>query len=307
MTAVALPKFPTAPHAGSRGRTLRAYRFGSADPCVHITEIQTQSVPPTLTMTSHTLEGPAWTHVDRNGVTSFGGPAARLVGRWSADPAGLNDGFRFLQPSHPAVERLQRDFGHVRIGSSGDVYKAALTATLGQRITAAEAVAQWRRLCTFLGESVATPIGDMRTPPPPDALARLVPYELHHIGIEEARARTIIGIARVFSRRGEHLTHPELALRRLVAEVPRFGPWTQALVAAEALGDPDAVPVGDFHVKNVVAYALRGVARGTDDEMLADLTPYAGQRGRVVMWLGLAGIAAPKFGPRRVNPDIRRF
>jgi 3-methyladenine DNA glycosylase/8-oxoguanine DNA glycosylase len=78
-------------------------------------------------------------------------------------------------------------------------------------------------------------------------------------------------------------------------------------VAAEAFGDPDAVPIGDFHVKNVVAHALQGNPRGTDDEMLETLRPYAGQRGRVIMWLGLAGISAPKFGPRRTNPDIRRL
>lgn len=291
----------------SRVRTFRAFRFGSTDPCVTIANGAAPDSPATLTLVSATLDGPAWTHVDANDNVSYGGPGSAHCVQWAADPCGHNDSFLALQPAHPVVDQLQRDFGGVRIGSSGDVYKAALTATLGQRITAAEAVRQWRRLCLRLGDNTETPAGDHRTPPPPETLAAMAPFQLHQFGIEEARARTLIGIAKVFARRGGHIDDPRLAFQRLVAEVPRFGQWTQALVRAEALGDPDAVPVGDFHVKNSVAFALRGAPRGTDDEMLDDLAPYAGQRGRVVMWLGLAGVVAPKFGPRRTNPDIRRL
>ena len=72
-------------------------------------------------------------------------------------------------------------------------------------------------------------------------------------------------------------------------------------------GDADAVPVGDYHVKNMVAWALAGEPRGTDERMLDLLEPYAGQRGRVVMLLGRDGHAAPKFGPRqRIQPMYRR-
>ena len=68
----------------------------------------------------------------------------------------------------------------------------------------------------------------------------------------------------------------------------------------------DALAVGDFHLKNVVTHALTGRARGTDDEMLELLAPYAGQRGRAVRLLLLAGHSAPKFGPRqRVLPMSR--
>jgi 3-methyladenine DNA glycosylase/8-oxoguanine DNA glycosylase len=131
------------------------------------------------------------------------------------------------------------------------------------------------------------------------------PYQLHRFGIEEARARTLIAIARVFHRPGRHHVDSVVAMHRLVADVPRFGPWTRALVEAEAFGNPDAVAVGDFHLKNVVAHALTGRPRGTDEEMLATLSPYEGNRGRVLSWLALGGVAAPKFGPRRRNIDIR--
>jgi hypothetical protein len=33
--------------------------------------------------------------------------------------------------------------------------------------------------------------------------------------------------------------------------------------------------------------------------MLASLSPYAGQRQRIVRWIQMAGISAPARGPRR--------
>ena len=46
--------------------------------------------------------------------------------------------------------------------------------------------------------------------------------------------------------------------------------------------------------------------RGTDDEMVALLEPFRGQRGRVLRLLLLDGNAAPKFGPRqRILPMHR--
>ena len=65
-----------------------------------------------------------------------------------------------------------------------------------------------------------------------------------------------------------------------------------------AFGDPDAVSVGDFHLPNMVAWALAGEPRGTDERMLELLEPYRGQRGRVIRLLELGGFEAPRYGPR---------
>ena len=260
-----------------------------------------------IVMATQTTAGPAWVATNVDGEVSIGGAGAHVAQLRRPDPAGTRDRFVSLEPAHAVVERLQRAFGAVRIGSSADVYKASLTATLGQRITAAEAVNQWARLCRSLSAPIDTPFGPLLPPPDPHRLAGMVPHQLHVHGIEESRARTLVGIAKVFARPGLHHTDTHVALHRIGVEVPRFGPWTRALVEGEALGNPDAVAVGDFHLKNVVAHALRGRPRGSDEEMLDALAPYAGQRGRVLMWLALGGIAAPKFGPRRRNIDIRRF
>ena len=289
------------PQAFDAARLLRhtfaVFRFGAIDPTVRLEGTR-------LVMTSVSPAGPGWLDASPAAVT-LGGAGETFIHARGSDPLGWRDTFAGLEPAHAVVARLQRDFGGLRIGASGDVYKAALTATLGQRITAGEAVNQWARLCRAFPTVVETPVGTLLAPPDPARLAELSPYQLHRLGIEEARARTLIAIARVFRRPGQHHIDPQAALHRLSVEVPRFGPWTRALVEAEALGNPDAVAVGDFHLKNVVAHALTGHARGTDEEMLAALSFYAGNRGRVLSWLALGGVAAPKFGPRRRNIDIR--
>ena len=66
-----------------------------------------------------------------------------------------------------------------------------------------------------------------------------------------------------------------------------------------ALGDADAVPVGDYHLPHSIGFALEGTARSTDDRMLELLEPYRGHRARVIRLITYAGIGAPKFGPHK--------
>jgi 3-methyladenine DNA glycosylase/8-oxoguanine DNA glycosylase len=87
------------------------------------------------------------------------------------------------------------------------------------------------------------------------------------------------------------------AYARLMA-VPGIGPWTAAEVGVRALGDPDAVSVGDFHLPNLVAFALAGEPRANDARMLELLEPYRGQRARVIRLLELSAIRPPRYGPR---------
>ena len=80
--------------------------------------------------------------------------------------------------------------------------------------------------------------------------------------------------------------------------IPGIGPWTAAEVGVRALGDIDAVSVGDFHLPHLVAYALAGEPRATDARMLELLEPYRGRRALVVRLLELSGVRAPRYGPR---------
>ena len=95
------------------------------------------------------------------------------------------------------------------------------------------------------------------------------------------------------------------AHRRLEA-FPGIGPWSAAKVAQVALGDADAVPVGDYNLPHTVGYALEGTVRSSDERMLELLEPYRGHRARVIRLIGVAGITAPRFGPRMPLPDFAK-
>ena len=76
-----------------------------------------------------------------------------------------------------------------------------------------------------------------------------------------------------------------------------IGVWTSAEVRQRALGDPDAVSYGDYHLANWVGWALVGHDI-TDDEMAVLLEPYRPHRGRVQALLGIARLRRPRHGAR---------
>ena len=96
------------------------------------------------------------------------------------------------------------------------------------------------------------------------------------------------------------------AYRRIQA-FPGVGPWSAARVGMVALGDPDAVPPGDYHLPHMVSWAFTGRPRGTDEQMLELLEPFAGHRGRVLRLLLAGGVGAPRYGPRMSLRSIARI
>ncbi len=79
---------------------------------------------------------------------------------------------------------------------------------------------------------------------------------------------------------------------------PGVGAWSAAEVALVALGDADAVSVGDYNLPHQVSWALAGERQGTDARMLELLEPYRGHRGRVLRLLVAGGTVPPRHGPR---------
>ncbi|HEY6015068.1 MAG TPA: hypothetical protein VIU37_13725, partial [Candidatus Limnocylindrales bacterium] len=138
----------------------------------------------------------------------------------------------------------------------------------------------------------------LRLPPMPETLAGLPYYAYHPFGVERRRADLI---RRVAARAAWFEAIVDLPLGDAYARltsVAGIGPWTAAEVGVRALGDADAVSVGDFHLPNLVAFALAGEPRGTDARMLELLEPYRGRRAVAVRLLELGGIGAPRYGPR---------
>ena len=77
--------------------------------------------------------------------------------------------------------------------------------------------------------------------------------------------------------------------------------------ARAAFGDPDAISVGDYHLPNVVCWALAGEPRGDDARMLELLEPFRGQRARAARLVETSGIGAPRYGPRMTPGNIGRL
>ncbi len=200
---------------------------------------------------------------------------------------------------HRLVRELGRRFRAVRPIQSGAVMEALVPAILEQKVTGDVARRAWRTLIATHGEPApGPPAFRLRLPPTSAVLAALPYYAYHPFGVERRRADLI---RRVAGRSAWYEAITELPIERAHARltsVPGIGPWTAAEVAVRALGDPDAVSVGDFHLPNLVAWALAREPRGDDARMLELLEPWRGERARVVRLLELSGIQAPRYGPR---------
>jgi 3-methyladenine DNA glycosylase/8-oxoguanine DNA glycosylase len=208
---------------------------------------------------------------------------------------------------HPVVGPLARRHHGLRIVRSGSVVPLMLRTVLEQKVTGRESKQAWQRLVRATSEPAPGPRSDLLLPPDPSVVAAMAYHRFHPFGVERRRAETLIRVGRHARRLEEAASmSPPDAYRRLQA-IHGIGPWTAAIVVGAALGDPDAVPVGDYHLPNTVAWALAGEARADDDRMLELLAPFAGQRGRVVRLLKAGGISAPKFGPRQEIRSIERI
>ncbi|HVD71628.1 MAG TPA: DNA-3-methyladenine glycosylase 2 family protein [Actinomycetota bacterium] len=200
---------------------------------------------------------------------------------------------------HPLIAGLARRDTGIRIPRTAAVLESLIPAILEQKVTSEEAHRAFTGLIRVHGEPAPGPTEwRLRLAPTPVAIAALPYYAYHPFGIERRRAELI---RRVASRASWFEAIVELPLPEAYARltaVPGIGPWTAAEVGVRSLGDPDAVSVGDFHLPNLVAYALAGEPRGNDTRMLELLEPYRGQRARVMRLLELSGIRPPRYGPR---------
>jgi 3-methyladenine DNA glycosylase/8-oxoguanine DNA glycosylase len=281
--------------------TLRPLARGSADPTLRL-------APGRAWRATRTADGPATVAITQGRdrlVAEAWGPGAERALDELPRVLGLATGPFRVADHHPLVTELARRHRGVRLTRTEAVLDALIPAILEQKVTGQEAHRAWRGLIARYGEAAPGPAElRLRLTPPVERLAALPYYALHPVGVERRRADLIRGVA---SRAAwfEAISSMPLAdaYARLTA-VPGIGPWTAAEVAVRALGDRDAVSVGDFHLKNVVAYALAGEPRADDDRMLELLEPWRGERAHVVRLIELSGIGAPRYGPRLVPRRI---
>lgn len=201
----------------------------------------------------------------------------------------------------PRLTRLAGRFAGVRLLRTQAVLDALVPAILEQKVTGFEAHSAWHAMVRAHGEPAPGPaavVTDLRVPPDPAVLAALPYYAFHRFGIERRRADLIRAVGSRSSQLEAIVELPISDAHAALRAIPGIGPWTAAEVAVRALGDVDAVSVGDFHLKHLVTYALAGEPRGTDERMLDLLEPYRGRRALIVRALELSGVRAPRYGPR---------
>lgn len=220
--------------------------------------------------------------------------------------AGLDDDPQAFESDHPLIADLHRRHPGLRIGRTGLVFDALVIAVCAQKVTGHEATAAVRGLYRAFSEPAPGPNKRLRLPPDPLQMAQAPYYAFHELHLEKRRAELL----RRLAKRADSIdrlaaTDPGVAESALLG-FDGIGLWTTATTLAVSHGDPDQVPVGDFHIKHLVAHHLGGRDRGTDQEMLELLEPHRPHRGRVIRLLHLLG-DAPKFGPRMTPRDITRL
>jgi endonuclease III len=258
---------------------------------------------------TRTPEGPATVHLTGGGhrvEAEAWGPGAG----WALDnvPAlvGAHDGEEGFDARHPVVAQLQRRLRGLRISRSNAVVEALVPTVLEQKVQGIQAKRSYSRLVRALGERAPGPV-PLLLPPAPSRVAELPYHVFHRFNVERRRADTVRLVAR-HARRLEETTsmQPEAATTRLRA-LPGVGVWTAAEVSLVALGDPDAVSLGDYHLPHHVAWALAGEPRADDGRMLELLAPFAGHRGRVIRLLVAGHPGPPRYGPRLPFKSIASF
>lgn len=227
------------------------------------------------------------------------GPGADLLLDGLPALLGADDDWTDFRPGHRVVAEAQRRNPHWRMGRTGLVLDALLPAVLEQKVTGQEAFRAHRRLVRRFGGPAPGPTDgpQLWCPPSPEVVAAVPSWEWVRLPVDSARSRTAVTVARSARALERALSEGTDVLDRRLRALPGVGVWTSAETRARAVGDPDAVSFGDYHVAADVGWALAG-APVDDQGMERLLEPWRGHRRRVTTLLALAGFRRPRRGPR---------
>lgn len=233
------------------------------------------------------------------------GPGASIAASMVPDLLGASDDPTQLVPQHDVVRAVVKRRRFDRMTRTNTVWEHLVPTILGQKVPTAAAARSWRGMLLRWGTEAPGPAPErLRLGPEPDVLAGLAYHEFHRFDVERKRAQIIINAAQRANRLEEAVSMaPDEARRRLEA-LPGIGPWTSSIVSQLALGDPDAVIIGDYNLPNTVAWTLARERHGDDARMLELLEPYRGQRARVQSLLKFSGDRRERRGPKLSLADL---
>jgi 3-methyladenine DNA glycosylase/8-oxoguanine DNA glycosylase len=286
--------------------TLAPLRRGAGDPC------HTTTRDGAHWRASRLPTGPVTYRLTQAGpcavtAQAWGPGAAEFVDRLPAMLC-LNEDVADFAPAHPKIAEAHRRFPGLRMLRTGLIFEALAPAVLEQRVHTVSARASWRRLVWRYGDPAPGPAPvPMRVPPDARTWRRIPSWDYHRANVDPQRARTIVLAARMADKLEQAVTMDPAAAAQRLRMVPGIGEWTAAEIAQRALGDPDALSVGDFHLASIIGWTLLG--HPIDDEAMVDyLEPLRPHRYRAVRLLEISGQARkPKFGPRTPLVDITRI
>jgi len=229
--------------------------------------------------------------------------AEAVLAGWAgfADPA---DGADQLLAGDPRTRRMTVALGPVRLSRIPDVQEAIGRGVIGQLVQFEEA----RRSCAQLVRLAGPTVGPLRAWPDAAALAAIRDWDLRrHCGLSLRGVRALHAAARDDRRLTAAAEASDwAALDARLRAIPGIGVWTSA-EARLALGDPDAVPFGDWHLPSLVGHALGDPADEpaggwTDTELAGLLEPFRPHRGRVIHALMHGAIRGLSPRPSRRAP-----
>jgi len=302
--------------------TLSLLQHGPGDPC------QRHEANGTVWRTLRTPHGPATLRIRRAGsadaatarssdaVSGIGEVEAQAWGPGAPDaladlPAllGAYDHPETFEPRHRILRDAHRRHAGLRIPRTGRVLESLIPAVLEQKVLGVDAAAAWRRLVTRYGELAPgpTPAG-LRVAPSAQTWREIPNWEWHKAGVERRRAEVAGRCAREAGalERAAAENDPAAVYRRLLS-IPGVGRWTAAQVGQRALGDADALPVGDYHLAAMTGWSLAGRTLAAD-EVEEFYEPWRPHRFRVVLLLKLTpGTLPPRRGPRLDRQQLHRL
>ena len=147
----------------------------------------------------------------------------------------------------------------IRLPGAVDGFEAAVRTVLGQQVSVAGATTLASRLVEACGTPLAESDGGLTHRfPGPHALAAA---DLSTIGLTTARAATVGALSTAVADGRIDLSPAadrDETIARLLA-LPGIGPWTAALIAARALGDPDTLPASDLALRRATGLDTRAL------------------------------------------------
>jgi 3-methyladenine DNA glycosylase/8-oxoguanine DNA glycosylase len=284
----------TFPGAVSFGHTLAPLRRGPRDPCFRLPG------DGTIWRTSLLASGPVTARISRAAPNAaqceaWGNGAQEFLEQLPALLGADDDASDFV-PVHPTVVAAHRRVPHLRLGRTGQVLEALIPAIIEQRVPGADAFGSWRVLVSKYGSPAPgpAPVG-MRVLPSAEVWRNIPSWEFHRANVDPRRAQTVVICARRAASLERLVSRPAAQVREALMSLPGVGEWTAAETMQRALGDADAVSVGDYHIPKMIGWTL--VGHPVDDAVMLELLePMRPHRQRVVRLLEASGLA---YEPRR--------